>query len=127
MTVTPSLAPYEDAVRRIDERSGPDGDDPMLAALRRSQRFCELEMARLMDAGHGTEMALDFVGSLAASMLDTVASSAVSETESGEPDTGKRAALLAIMLAGIRAALFDPAARRISDVETIHYAQTGRA
>jgi hypothetical protein len=97
----PSLTPHQDAVRRLAERDTRTFTDPAEAAVSRTLRAAEMELAGLLDAGAPDDRVLGFCAAVSASLMDTVASSASIANVGGQPDPGQRAEFLRIMLSQV--------------------------
>lgn len=124
--MNPSLTPHEDALRRIHARSAraPSGDLVDDAALRLIEAG-EIEIARLMDAGQGTDAAFSLAVSVGASLIDTIASSAAAGDAEGPPDPALRRSAIATMLKALVETLSRPPNYR--DSELVDTTATGLA
>lgn len=75
--MTATLTPHEDAVRRVFEKAG-EPTDPFYRAALVPIRTHQIECARLLDQGRGSDAVLALTVSVATSIIDSIASSAAS-------------------------------------------------
>lgn len=90
----PSLTPHEDAARAA-QASRPAPTEDFERACCAVIDVAMIEIARIMDAGHGQQRAMGFAVSIAATLIDSVASSAASRRRN---EKEKRAQLIGMML-----------------------------
>jgi hypothetical protein len=72
-----SLTPHEDAARLVHSQF-PHTDDPIALAVHAGVGATLLEIAKLMDRGHGSNAAMTVVASVSMSIISSLASSMAS-------------------------------------------------